>query len=99
MPSIILGGTSHSFAIFVIIDITLCKFLMLFFGGSERFIYLCINMLTPLPVEQRAQGEPFFYIMDKIEKYNQKQASIEEQIAVMGFQIMCWNHGCIALFM
>ena len=63
MPSIILGGTSHSFAIFVIIDITSYKFLMLFFGGSERFIYLCINMLTPLPVEQRAQGEPFLFIL------------------------------------
>lgn len=30
------------------------------FGSSEGFIYLCINMLTPLPVEQRAQGEPFY---------------------------------------
>lgn len=30
MPSIILGGKSHSFAIFVIIDITSCKFFMLF---------------------------------------------------------------------
>lgn len=35
------------------------------FGGSERFIYLCINMLTPLPVEQRAQGELFFILWTK----------------------------------
>lgn len=33
------------------------------FGGSERFIYLYINMLTPLPVEQRAQGEPFLFML------------------------------------
>ena len=30
------------------------------FGCFKKKSYLCTNILTPLPVEQRAQGECFF---------------------------------------
>ena len=32
------------------------------FGRLEKTDYLCINKLTPLPEEQRAQGESFCFM-------------------------------------
>ena len=46
-------------------------------------LYLCTNKLTPLPVEQRAQGEPFYYMMMNKVPYPKHIQTFANQISIL----------------